>query len=285
MPTVIDQKYLFFDSYSSFYINTNPSMFKVCLDPSSFAISDPNIYYKYWINQCSMHNDMWDINPSNNSFNYNGTTYGLPQGKPTITEIITYLDSIGIVCSYDTDTNHLVFTTNTPYTLDFTVPNSCAYVLGFIQGQTYTITNESTPPNEVTLGKRDVIDIRSDNTTMSYSVVQGETQETNVMVRFTNLANNYELLCWEDSDGEYSVVERTRKDIQYILFYLTDNMGNSLTVNSEWYCSLCIQYIIDYEPMILQSINTLNETMQQLLQMEKRKMIMEDLMKKKKSKK
>lgn len=283
--TILEQKFVFFDSKQTLTMNENPSYFNMVLEPIFFSIDAPNVYYKIWLNSVVLRNDFNNINPLNNIVVKDGTTIALNQGKPDIEDIVADLSNHGIDVSYDEDTNYLTFHTDTPYTLDFTSTNSCADILGFIEGQTYTITDGFVAPKQVSLGVNETLYITSNIVRNNFEISFGDTSISKVMCFIPNLAPKYEILNHYDPVGEQSIIDRNTKGLQNITFQICDTAKKPLTLNSYWTASVCVQYLIDYEPDILRRLETLNDSITRLMELERRKLLIKSLDKKSKPKK
>lgn len=274
---LLTRKFMYFDSTTTLSMSSNPSYFKCVMEPTAFAITDPSVYYKFWINSLVLRNDFYDVAQTNCVLVKDGVGIELQQGKPSILDVQEDLAQYGIHFTYSSDTNKITFSTAIPYTLDFTSSNSCAEVLGFIEGQVYTITDGFEAPFDVTLGAHDVIYVKSNNITQNYEIVHGDTQFSSIMVFIPNLSQPYEIINHSDPIGEMAIVERNRKDIQSVDFALVGGDGKGLTLNSPWNCSVCIEYHKDYEVDLLASMEQLNQNMLQLLSLERRKLILESM--------
>ena len=279
MSVVLDKRFIFFSSASATngYIR-NPTSLKVLLDPTSFQITEENIYYRYWISDITMRNDFLAVGYSNREFLYNGTLILLKEGKPTINDIITDLGQYGIVCSYDTDTNYLVFHTTTSYNLDFSPTNSAATLLGFDKGDVYTITDGFIPPNQIDIGI-DVVFIQSNLTTDNSNVINGVTQYTNIIGSVSVLAQPYQILNYNDSVGLNAVIERNRTTIQNLQISFVDIEGFPLTLNSQFFATICIEYVIDYQLNIIKELQLLREIITQQFNFQKRESMLKHLKK------
>lgn len=283
-PTILNRKFIFFNSAVSENYIQNPTELKSYLDPSTFEIFDEGVYFRYFINELTFRNDVKNINPSNKEFSKDGVPLTLSEGKPEPQDIVDELASLGITCSYDDSTNYLTFYTDTPYTLDFTSISSCAPVLGFTEGNVYTITNGFIPDNQIDLDQ-DVLYIMGNYTNSNYTVINNETQFTNVMGVVSLLAQPYQILNFSDPTGEYAIVERTLKNIQTLVISFGDSNGKPLTLNSNFTCSLCIEYLKDYEIDIISQLIALNKITAELLTHQRRESILRDLEKQKEKKK
>lgn len=275
--TVLDRRFVYFSSRDTVLVSSNPSSFKMIMDGTMFSLPQDGVYFRIFINSAVLRNDFSDISNTNSVLYKDGVQINLKQGKPKIEDVVTDLATHGIICSYDPDTNYLTFHTNTPYTLDFTNVNSCAEVLGFVENNSYVITDGYQPPNDVYLGEHDVIYIQSSLPTRNFEVVAGDSVYSRVMCFIPNLSQPYEILNHADSVGEQAIVERERKVIQEITFTLTDTNVKGLQLNSPWWCSVCIEYLTDTESDILKALGDLNNKYEQLLSLERRRMIMDDL--------
>lgn len=279
MSVVLDKRFIFFSSASSSngYVR-NPTSLQVRIDPTQFQLTDPDVYYRYWISDITMRNDFLAIGYSNRQFNYNGTLISLKEGKPSIYDIIADLGQYGIVCSYDTDTNYLVFHTASSYTLDFTPTNSAATLLGFDTGETYTITDGFMPPNQIDIAI-DVVFIQSNMTTDNSNVVNGSTQYTNIIGSVSILANPYQILNYNDSVGLNAVIERNRTMIQDLQISFVDIDGFPLTLNSQFFATICIEYVVDYQLNIIKELQLLNQVITQQFNFQKRESMLKHLRK------
>ena len=279
MSVVLDKRFIFFSSASATngYVR-NPTSLKVLIDPTQFQLTDTDVYYRYWISDITMRNDFLAIGYSNREFLYNGTLLYLKEGKPSIYDIITDLGQYGIVCSYDPDTNYLVFHTSTSYTLDFTPTNSAATLLGFDKGNTYTITEGFTPPNQIDIAI-DVVFIQSNMTTDNSNVVNGATQYSNIIGSVSILANPYQILNYNDSVGLNAVIERNRTTIQDLQISFVDIEGFPLTLNSQFFATICIEYVIDYQTNIIKELQLLRDVISQQFIFQKRESMLNHLKK------
>ena len=279
MSVLISQRYIFFNSSSSSSYIQEPTSLSCFIDPTTFQINEPGVYYRYFISSLQFRNDFQNINTQNNQMVYNGsTTIYLPVGKPDIQDIITYLSTVGITVSYNDFTNYITFSTTSPYTLDFTGTFNCATLLGFDSGYIYTITDGFQPPNQINL-TIDTVFINSNYSDMNYAVVNDMTQYTSTLGSVSLLANPYQLLEFVDATGQYSSIERTRTDIQSITLSFTNSSGVPLTLNSNFSCNLCIQYLRDYQPDIIKEIQLLREVVTQQFIFQKRESMLNHLKK------
>lgn len=277
-PTLLKRSIVYFNSNHSL-VQTNPSSFTIYMDPDNLVIMQSAVYYKIWIASASLINDVDDVNNANHNLIINGVTYQLPQGKPTIDEIVTELNGFGCVCSYDKDANYLVF--GAPVTLDFTVTNSCAELLGFVSGQVYSLSAGDYAPKPVYLGQHDVFYITSNLPVYNYELFGGDVTQTNIMAQIPNIANRFEPLAYNDPDGQYAVIERSRKFINVLSFTITDETNTQLSLNSPWFASIIVENYIDYEEQLLQSLSTLNQNVIYLQELERRHQVREELEKRK----
>ena len=282
-PTVLSRKFIFFNSSSSQSYIQNPTQLTTYLDPNVFEIFDDETYYRYWLNEITFRNDVKNINPSNKEFSKDGIPLTLREGKPQPQDIVDELNALGLSCSYDDSTNYLTFYTTTSYVLDFTSQNSCAAVLGFTEGYTYTITNGYSPPNQIDLSQ-DILFIIGNYTNSNYTVINNETQYTPVMGTISLLAQPYQVLNFSDPTGENAIIERTIKNIQSLVISFADINGKPLTLNSNFSCSLCIEYLKDYEVDIIAQLKLQNKITTELLTHHRRESILRDLEKQKEKK-
>ena len=277
--SVIDHKRIvFFNSQSSTNYIQEPTSLFCNLDPSIFQIENRELYYRFYISSLSFRNDFQDVNTRNNVLIYNGTTVYLPTGKPTIYDIIAFLGTVGIVATYNDANNYITFHTTSSYTLDFTSPNNCASLLGFISGSVVSITDGYTPTNQIDL-KLETVFITSNYCNNNYTVVQEETSYTSILGSVSLLANPYQTLEFVDPVGQYSMIEKNRKDIQSISIAFVALDGTPLTLNSNFTCALTIEYLYDPHIDLLKELTMMNTTLTNLFNFQKREAMLKHLRK------
>ena len=278
MSVVDHKRIVFFNSQSSTSYIQEPTSLHCNLDPSIFQIDNRELYYRFYISSLSFRNDFNDVNTRNNVLIYNGTTIYLPTGKPTIYDIIEFLATVGIVATYDDANNYITFHTSSPYTLDFTSPNNCALLLGFVSGSVVSITDGYTPQNQIDL-KLETVFITSNYCNNNYTVVQDETSYTSILGSVSLLANPYQTLEFVDPVGQYSMIEKNRKDIQSINIAFVALDGTPLTLNSNFTCALTIEYIYDPHIDLIKELQMLNTTLSNLFNFQKRESMLNHLKK------
>ena len=278
MSVIDHKKIVFFNSQSSTSYIQEPTSLSCNLDPSIFQVENKNLYYRFYISSLSFRNDFSDINTRNNVLIYNGTTLYLPVGKPSIYDLIVYLSSAGIVATYSDATNYLTFHTSSSYTLDFTSINNCASVFGFVSGSVITITDGYSPVNQIDL-KLETVFITSNYCQNNYTVVQDETQYTNILGSVSLLANPFQTLEFVDTTGMYSMIEKNRKDINSIQISFVALDGTPLTLNSNFTCALTIEYMYDPYVDVIKELQLFNQTLTQMFNFQKRESMLKHLKK------
>ena len=98
------------------------------------------------------------------------------------------------------------------------------------------------------------------------------------------LAQPYQVLNFSDPTGENAIIERTIKNIQSLVISFADINGKPLTLNSNFSCSLCIEYLKDYEVDIIAQLKLQNKITTELLTHHRRESILRDLEKQKEKK-
>ena len=278
MSIVDHKRIVFFNSQSSTSYIQEPTSLHCNLDPSIFQVENKELYYRFYISSLSFRNDFNDVNTRNNVLIYNGITLYLPVGKPSIYDLIVYLSSAGIVATYSDATNYLTFHTSSSYTLDFTSINNCASLLGFVSGSVNTITDGYVPINQIDL-KLETVFITSNYCQNNYTVVQDETQYTNILGSVSLLANPFQTLEFVDTTGMYSMIEKNRKDINRIQISFVSLDGTPLTLNSHFTCALTIEYMYDPYTYLIKELHLINQTLTQMFNFQKRESMLKHLKK------
>ena len=278
MSVIDHKKIVFFNSQSSTSYIQEPTSLHCNLDPSIFQVENKELYYRFYISSLSFRNDFNDVNSRNNVLVYNGTTIYLPVGKPSIQDLIDFLATIGIVATYNDATNYITFHTTSSYTLDFTSPNNCALLLGFVSGSVVTITDGYQPQNQIDL-KLETVFITSNYCNNNYTVVQDETSYTNILGSVSLLANPFQTLEFVDTTGMYSMIEKNRKDINSIQISFVSIDGTPLTLNSNFTCALTIEYMYDPHTDLIKELQLFNQTLSQMFMFQKRESMLKHLKK------
>lgn len=235
-------------------------------------------YMRIFVNSIVLQNDFDTITSNNDAFTYNGTVYNLPHGQPTISDIVKYMNSVGIECEYSSNDDRIEFKSNG--TLSFPSP-SCAVVLGFIDGETYTVLGGDLSPNSVFLDAHDVLYLTSSLVSKNFEIKQGKTEVSSIISSIANIAAPYQTIAYCDTLGEYAIIEKNRRFLNTMTFVLTDTSGSPLSIRAPWYASIVIEYLNDVETSQLSAIEGMTSSIQGLVDIEKRKMILESLDKKK----
>lgn len=76
-----------------------------------------------------------------------------------------------------------------------------------------------------------------------------------------------------------AVVERERKSIQNLRISFVDIEGYPLTLNSQFFATICLEYMIDYQPNIIKELQLLREVINQQFNFQKRESMLKHLKK------
>lgn len=229
---LIDCKMVFFSITA--YKNPKAPYLQLRIDPLINNYPE-STYMRIWVNSLIIQNDFDTITHENDRFTWDGVSYFLPHGQPTIH--VKYLNDVGITCEYSSKNDLIQW--NIAGTLGFASPS--AVILGFSEDTTYTIAPNDLSPNSMFLDAHDVLYLRSSLLSKKYEIKDGETTTSSIITAIPNVAQR------SDDLGIYSIIKRNRRFLNDMTFVLTDTLGDALSVNSPWHASVLIKCHQDVE--------------------------------------
>lgn len=246
---VLDRKTLYLNSIGQ----TNKSAFNVLLPQSIFQLVDNTYnYIRVYFKNIIIPNNFNNINSTNNVYTWNGTTYTITQGDPNIYDIIAELNGNGLQASYDPTTS--LVTIASAGTLNLSVSNTCAPLLGFVAGS-YTTPAIGTIPVNVQLTQSIFIQ-SSIAVESSYEITNKQIQSCEKMIQIPIIVPRYTNVVYQDDSGR-NAIELQNPKYQNISFFLTDDSENVLNVLGDWSMVLVVEIVQDQEMELLQVVEGL----------------------------
>ena len=246
---VLDRKCLYLNSKGE----SNKSAFNILLPQSIFQLLDSTYnYLRVYFKNIIIPNNFANINNTNNTYTWNNTTYTLSPGDPTIYDIIDDLNTNGLQVTYDETTSLLSI--GSVGTLDLTVSNSCANILGFSPG-VYTTPSTGTTTVNVHLTQsvflNSTIAIES-----SYELINKQIHPSEKMVQLPIIVPRYTNIVYQDDHGR-NAIELDNPKYQNIYFFLTDDSGKPLDILGDWSMSLVVEVVQDQDLELLKVVEGL----------------------------
>lgn len=246
---VLDRKTLYLNSIGQ----TNKSAFNVLLPQSIFQLVDNTYnYIRVYFKNIIIPNNFNNINSTNNVYTWNGTTYTITQGDPNIYDIIAELNGNGLQASYDPTTS--LVTIASAGTLNLSVSNTCASILGFVAGS-YTTPATGTIPVNVQLTQSIFIQ-SSIAVESSYEIINKQIQSCEKMIQLPIIVPRYTNIVYQDDSGR-NAIELQNPKYQNISFFLTDDSENMLNVLSDWSMTMVVEVIQDQDLELLHVVEGL----------------------------
>ena len=281
MPKLLSKSSVFFNSENAL-LETADCSFTILLNHQTLGIDD-NSYLKLTLNQLTLRNTIQTISIYNNTLYFNGQEIFIPTGQLTFTDVQAYLATFGITYTIDS-TNHLLFTCSG--SISFATHGSCAGILGFEPGSTYTLTGNNRAPFRFLLGDYDLLYLKTSLDTNSLEIdVNGNTEISNILCPIPNVSAPGKLLVYTDLQGTYSVMSRNIQSMNQIRVQIVDVRGNPIVAEDVWTLALTLEYYTDVDSDILASIENLNRTMGELLRLSRMKIIHQNISSHKKTNK
>lgn len=177
------------------------------------------------------------INSKNNELTISGQSWTIPAGNYTITQMITYLNSVNptIQFAYNSITNKIT-TTITP-TASVIITGSASSILGFVNG---TYTNPHTFTNVVNLTSTTGIIIQLDNVTTTNRDNSGRTGAT--LARIPITCAPLRILQYFNSTPFYTQI--ANRELTYVRVKLLNDDYSPLELegNPNWFIVIRVDY-------------------------------------------
>ena len=268
----IDKFSVFFSSNDSL-VQTPDASFSILLDPHKIKTDSSNMM-KIHVAQIIIRNTLQDVSIYCNSLIWNGNHILLPTGNPSMQDIITYLSPYGLTFTMGSN-NRLVFSCTG--VLSFSA-NSCAVLLGFEEGFSYSITPGYIPVERVMLADHSQILLKSSITSNNIELDnEGNTACSRTLCSIANVAKPNGLLVYQDIHNLFDVILRDINDLNQIHISLTDQEGRPLVIDGIWSVVLNVEILQETETDILASLDTLNNSISELLRLQRMKLISKTL--------
>jgi len=217
-------------------INTDITFY---FDPIILSNNDKS-HMVLGLEQASIPTSIYQINSKNNEMTLNGQSYTIPPGNYTITQMITYLNSINanIQFEYNTSTNvtNRMTVTVTP-TASVIITGSASSILGFVNG---TYSNPYTFTNVVNLTSTTGIIIQIDNVTTTNRDNSGKTGAT--LARIPITCAPLRILQYFNATPFYTQV--ANRELSYLRVKLLNDDYSPLELvgNPNWFIVIRVDY-------------------------------------------
>lgn len=189
------------------------------------------------LEQASIPTSIYQINSKNNEMTLSGQSYTIPIGNYTITQMITYLNSVNatIVFEYITVTNKIKVTI-TP-TASVIITGSASSILGFVSG---TYTNPHTFTNVVNLTSTTGIIIQIENVTTTNRDNSGRTGAT--LARIPITCAPLRILQYFNAQPFYTQIANRELSYMRIRLLNDDYTPLNLVGNPNWFIVIRVDY-------------------------------------------
>jgi len=189
------------------------------------------------LEQASIPVSIYMINETNRGLTINGQSYSIPVGNYTITQMISYLNTVngGIQFEYSTITNKITVTV-TP-TASVIIVGNASSILGFVAG---TYSNPHTFTNVVNLTSTTGIIIQLDNVTTTNRDNSGRTGAT--LARIPITCAPLRILQYFNSTPFYTQI--ANRELSYLRVKLLNDDYTPLNLvgNPNWFIVVRVDY-------------------------------------------
>jgi hypothetical protein len=245
---------------SKFYISSanratgTTGNFKICTNIP--LAQKGNFMYKIYPLNIMFRNDMpWTTTNDTVNFQFNGLPhyYTLPLGCPSITDIVTDINSLYssyFTVAYSTISATLTFTPSFLYPTTVTMSPTAAVKLGFTRGNyAYSASSSSPLTSEVAVQVNPYMfvdvctNIPRHNWSMgtSTSILSNTDITTRVPLTVPFMATQV----YVDYQGANAMYESFRDHLDTVHITMKDYAGNVLAPQSDWYLCLCVETWVD----------------------------------------
>lgn len=205
-------------------------------DPIILGNSDKS-HMVVGLEQASIPVSIYMINSKNNELTISGQSWTIPAGNYTITQMITYLNSVNATIQfvYDSITNKITCTI-TP-TASVIIVGSASSILGFVNG---TYSNPHTFTNVVNLTSTTGIIIQLDNVTTTNRDNSGRTGAT--LARIPITCAPLRILQYFNSTPFYTQI--ANRELTYLRVKLLNDDYSPLELegNPNWFIVIRVDY-------------------------------------------
>ena len=255
---LLNRKFIYVNAAQCSQVSNGQFTFSI---PQNFLSIHPDDITKLYISEMFVSYSFDAINSQNNLITINNVKYILPDGSPTVLDLLNYLNSLTsqtqISVTFNSYNGRFVFQNNSsnPVTIDMTNSDSCTKQLG-LTNQLYTIAGNGTltSTQQVDVSASNVIIVRGSLHTGNYEVTYGESIESDVLCVIPMNVPPYGLATYSDYRGQKAFIcqAKSKLDITITLF---DQYGDNV--------------VPAQPPYLVLACETYRDTTSQLIQLQK----------------
>lgn len=189
------------------------------------------------LEQASIPTSIYQVNSKNNEMTLSGQSYTIPPGNYTITQMITYLNTVNATIQFEyINVTNKIKVTITP-TASVVIAGSASSILGFVDG---TYLNPHTFTNVVNLTSTTGIIIQIDNVTTTNRDNSGKTGAT--LARIPITCAPLRILQYFNAQPFFTQI--ANRELSYLRVKLLNDDYSPLTLvgNPNWFVVIRVDY-------------------------------------------